>query len=179
MMKLALFGQMRAGKDTVAELLITKHEFTPFRFGSGIGEIIDTYLPDAWKFGKPRYHFQYIGQMMRRLDKDVWINYTLNQVETTGAEKVVITDGRQLNEVKRLREEGYFIVKVVASEAVRIERIKAAGDAYDPSALKHETELQAAQIEADFEITNEGTLEELAEQIEIMLQVAKERLHDE
>ena len=47
LMKVALFGKMRSGKDTVGKILIDEYHFKRFAFGDGIGEIIEKYFPEA------------------------------------------------------------------------------------------------------------------------------------
>lgn len=170
-MKIALFGKIRSGKDTVGKILIDEYGFNRFAFGDGIGKIIKEYFPEAWAGGKPRKHYQYIGQQLRVLNEDIWINNLLRNVERadliqnglhiSGRKKsfnVVVTDGRQLNEAKRLKEEGYLIVKVTTPDEIRIERMKALGDVFSPEDLQHETELQVDLIKPDVEIINDGTL---------------------
>lgn len=166
-MKVVLFGKMRSGKDTVGEMLINDYGFQRFAFGDGIGEIITKYFPTAFDEGKPRHHYQFIGQQLRQLDKDVWIKYLLNTVEEaenkTDSDEfhVVVCDGRQENEAERMRENGYVVIKVEADEDIRLARIKASGDTFNPEQLYHETELQVDKINADFTIKNNGTLAEL------------------
>ena len=164
-MKVALFGKMRSGKNTVADTLIIGLGFKEFAFGTGIGNIIKEYFPQELAKGKPRRHYQHIGQELRKLDEDVWINYLLKSVEESGADLVVVTDGRQENEAKRLREEGFTIIKVECPEELRIQRIKDSGDVFRPEQLLHETELAVDRVEADYVITNGGTLEDLAQQV--------------
>lgn len=185
-MKIALFGKMRSGKDTVGKILIEEYGFKKFAFGDGIGEIIVKYFPEAWNNGKPRKHYQHIGQELRKLNPDVWINYLLSKVNHYELQvvadglcaknkprkkaHVVVTDGRQVNEVERLRQEGFLIVKVTAPEELRVQRILESGDVFNPEALHHETELQVDLINPDIEIINDGTLEELMVKVQKMLQ---------
>lgn len=169
-MKIAIFGKMRSGKDTVGEILIEEHGFTRLAFGDSIGYIIDEYFPKARENGKPRKHYQFIGQALRELDADVWINHLLKRAENISVHNLlyhgksgdfVVTDGRQENEAYRLREAGYTIVKVVADEGKRIERLEQLGDNFSPEMLQHETERQVDYIAPDILIENNGTLEEL------------------
>lgn len=174
-MKIALFGKMRSGKDTVAKILTQEYGFKDFAFAQGIGEIIVKYFPTALSYGKPRQHYQHIGQSMRELDQDVWVKYLLKRVlhykmdirlsvENKNKRipfRVVVTDGRQQNEAERLREEGYLIVKVEAPEDIRIDRMVQAGDVFTDELLTHETEKQVDLINADITILNDGTLEDL------------------
>lgn len=171
-MKIAVFGKIRSGKDTVGKMLIEEYGFNRYAFGDGIGEIIQKYFPEAWAEGKPRKHYQFIGQALRELNSDVWVNYLLNNIKKDEAElkfkygynkpyKVVVTDGRQVNEAEKLRKQGYLIIKVSCPEEIRVERMKKAGDVFTPESLKHDTELQVDLIKPDIEIDNSGTIEGL------------------
>lgn len=170
-MKIALFGKMRTGKDTVADLLINDHDFKKYSLATGIGEIIYKYFPNAWDNGKPRHHYQHIGQQLRELDKNVWINYLLSSVERDGVERVVVADGRQVNEADALRKEGYLIVLVKTEEETRIKRILESGDNFNPEQLNHETEQQVDKITPDVVIRNDGTLEDLKSAVDCVLRV--------
>ena len=165
MMKIALFGKIRSGKDTVGKILIDEYGFNRVAFGDGIGEIITKYFPEAWEGGKPRRHYQFIGQQLRVLNEDVWINYLLKKAEVIEG-NIVVTDGRQLNEAKRLKEEGYLIVRVTTNSDIRLARMKALGDVFNAEDLEHETELNVDLISTDVEIFNNGTLEELKDNIQ-------------
>ena len=186
MLKIAIFGKMRSGKDTVGKILIDEHGFKKFALGDGIGEIIVKYFPEAWADGKPRRHYQHIGQELRKLNPDVWVNYLLGRIKhhehkviaeglceknkPKGKFNVVVTDGRQLNELERLRKEGFIIIKVTAPEELRLQRILESGDVFNPEVLHHETELQVDEVNPDIEIINDGTLEELKDKVQKMLQ---------
>lgn len=179
-MKIALFGKMRSGKNTVADYLTEEFGFQQVAFGDGIGEIIDKYFPEARSKGKPRKHYQHIGQELRKLNEDVWIDYLLRKVERESSNhlklhplneklNIVVTDGRQLNEAKRLKERGYTIIKVTTPEELRLERIKASGDNFNIEQLDHETELQVDLVEPDIEIINNGTLLELKNKVNAII----------
>lgn len=177
-MKIALFGKMRSGKNTVADILSSQYNFKQYAFGTGIGEIIDKFYPNARANGKPRQHYQHIGQELRKLDEDVWINYLLKTIscdyvtQAFGSVwskniefKAVVTDGRQVNEAEALREKGYIIVKVVAPDEVRLHRMSVLKDNMSPANLTHETELQLDSITADYTINNDGTYADLVEKV--------------
>lgn len=176
-MKIALFGKIRSGKDTVGKILIEEHGFNRFAFGDGIGEIIQKYFPEAWEGGKPRKHYQHIGQQLRVLNEDVWVNYLIRNVKMFESIRmingystnIVITDGRQLNEAKKLKEEGFLIVKITTPDDIRLERMKALGDVFSPEDLQHETELNVDMITPDVEIINDGNIEDLKNRLQAVL----------
>lgn len=157
-MKIAVIGKMRVGKDCFAEFFKNRG-LQEFKFGTGIAEIIQKYFPEEWEKGKPRHLYQGIGQYFRTFDEDVWVKYLSKQIE--GKTNVIVTDCRQVNEVKWLKENGFYIVKIEADEEIRIQRIKAEGDVFKKEDLEHETEKQVDQVEYDLLITNNGTKDEL------------------
>lgn len=181
-MKIALFGKIRSGKDTVGKILIEEHGFNRFAFGDGIGEIIQKYFPEAWEGGKPRKHYQHIGQQLRVLNEDVWVNYLIRNVKMFESIRmingystnIVITDGRQLNEAKKLKEEGFLIVKITTPDDIRLERMKALGDVFSPEDLQHETELNVDMITPDVEIINDGNIEDLHVKVQKLIQDYRE-----
>ena len=187
MIKVALIGKMRAGKNQFAEYFI-ENGYKEFKFGTGIAEIIQRYFPEEWAKGKPRYLYQQIGQDMRNLDPDVWIKYTFRQIEEYERYmdfnffdcKVIITDTRQRNEVEKLRAAGYIIVKIEADEKIRLERMKAAGDILPDDdfqlyqLLNHETEFYSDSVVPDILVKNEGTLEDLRKKAEGVIRLIED-----
>ena len=169
--KIALIGKMRSGKDTVGKWLIEDYGFKKFAFGTAIGRVIHEYFPEAFADGKPRKHYQLIGQTFRQLNPDVWINQMLRDIDIEKRRaypntfNIVITDVRQENEVKALRELGYTIVKVEADDDIRIDRIIKSGDVFNIHDLQHETEVFSDLVDADYTIVNNGTKEELKQEV--------------
>ena len=82
---------------------------------------------------------------------------------------IVVTDVRQPNEATELRKLGFTIIKVVAPEHIRLERILAAKDNFNEEELHHETELNVDRCVYDYCITNDGTLEELYREGDVVL----------
>ncbi len=160
-LKIAICGRIRSGKDTVADYLCDNHGFRKFRFGDGIREVGKILYPEEFAKGKPRAIMQGVGQALRQYDPDVWVNYLFNSVKRSGADRVVISDMRQPNELARVKAEGFFVIKVVASEETRIERGIKKGDIFKPEDFYHETESHVDNFDVDLTIHNEGTLEEL------------------
>jgi dephospho-CoA kinase len=173
--KIALCGRLRSGKDTVANHLYIRHSFNRVAFGDALKKNAHATFPWVSEFSKPRALYQQYGQLMREIDPQVWIKHAEQAVKgaidfrvNTGAEKVgvVITDLRQQNEVDWCRANGFTLIRVMAPDEDRIWRAKLAGDDFTEADLEHETESHIDGFEVDFTIYNDGTVDELKEQIE-------------
>lgn len=184
-MKIGLCGKLRAGKDAVAAYLVGQYGFTRFAFGDALKEYAHA-LYDIPREPKPRDLYQRFGQLARQIDPDVWVKACFRDIDRKRAIddayysatwndharqpfRPVITDLRQPNEIVRCRAEGYTIIRVEAPLEVRIDRAKAAGDAFDLAALEHDTETALDGYTADFTIDNSGTLAELHAQIDVIV----------
>jgi dephospho-CoA kinase len=181
--KIALSGRLRSGKDTVAHHLYIRHGFDRIAFGTALKRIAHDTFPWVSEFSKPRALYQSVGQLMRQIEPDVWIKHAERAVKgaidfrvNTGAERVgvVITDVRQQNEVAWCRENGFTIIRVTAPDDDRIARAIAAGDDFTVHDLTHETELAIDSFEVDYELYNDGTADELKAQIDEVLTEIKE-----
>ncbi|QDX93615.1 hypothetical protein EEL30_15715 [Brevibacillus laterosporus] len=171
--KLALCGKMRSGKDTVAGYLVEHYDFVPFAFGDGIKRVCLELFPEQFANGKkPRALLQGVGQAMRAFDPDVWVNRTLREIRQltySPSFDVLISDLRQPSEYARLRSEGFVIIRVNASEAIRRQRMINAGDTFTDADLDHETEQHVDTFAVDYELDNNGSVLDLYEQIDVMM----------
>lgn len=181
--KVGILGEIRSGKDTVAKMLVQEFKKVNcartdfYAFSTGIHEVIKMTMPELYSDGKPRFALQHIGQSLREVKPDVWIDYLLNSSDYVFAElagrNIIVTDVRQANEAKRLQEEGYTIIKVTASQEARMARAEAEGDNFDSAMFNHETEKSVHECPFDYLIDNSSTLFDLKRQVhEVVRQVA-------
>lgn len=165
-MRLAIVGKMRSGKDSVASIFINKFGYKKLAFADGITEIIDKFFPESYSTGtKPREHYQKIGQELRKINQNVWINYLDRRLSQFDNLNVIVSDCRQKNEEIYLREKGFILIKVIADTEIRLQRIANSGESVTLEQLNHESESQVDSIQADYIIVNNGTYEELTSQI--------------
>lgn len=165
-MKIALCGKMRSGKTTVANIMTRKYNFEQIAFGDSLKENFHATFPWVKADPKPRAYYQKYGQLMREIQKDVWVRNALEKSFNSSAENVVITDLRQANEYAELKTRGFTIIKVNAPEWLRIDRAEKDGDDFDFATLRHETETLIDQFDADYEIENTGSVGFLKKQLE-------------
>ncbi len=176
-MKIALVGKMRSGKDSVAKFFIDNANAKQIAFGDEIKKVAREYFPEIVAKGKPRKLYQVIGQIFRSFDPDIWVkglDKNMRIAYVKGARNFVVTDVRQLNEYEYLKREGFTVIKVEADDELRKERIAKSGDTFEPADFYHETETTVNDIPYDYLITNNTTLEDLNEQIQFIYDELKE-----
>lgn len=188
--KIAIAGQFRSGKSTVADYLDSKYGMLQFAFADELKRDFHFTYGHIPRTPKPRKGYQLYGQLMRYLfGEDYWINKCFKKIEDvrlvatnyniTGREikfSPVITDLRQENELERCRKEGYYIIKVLAPEEVRIQRAEEAGDAFSLEEMNHETETYIEDMYADYTIVNKGSLEQLYGAIDVVMGAIEMRM---
>lgn len=178
--KIGILGEIRAGKDTVSELITknlwvmdssipTKH----FAFSTGIHDVIQLTMPELYQNGKPRQALQHIGQSLREIKPDVWIDYLIRSgcfnASRIGGHHMIVTDVRQPNEVERLQELGFHIIKVTASQEVRMQRALQLGDNFNPEMFNHETETIINSCDYDYLIDNSYSVDSLEKAVKMIL----------
>lgn len=111
-------------------------------------------LPKAGDNGywTPREIMQEVGQFSRRIEPDHWVRRLFEKIKEFKLDNVIITDGRQMNEVQAVtnRSDGYHI---------RITRENS--DTITNSNHETETGLDNVDYKTDFFIENNGTLDDL------------------
>jgi hypothetical protein len=115
---------------------------------------------------------------MRQIDEDVWIKHVERAIKGhidfrvgmgTDQIGIVVTDVRQQNEVDWCRANGFTIIRVTAPDEVRIGRAISAGDSFSVHDLAHETELAIDGFEVDYDVVNDGTVDDLKRKIDEIL----------
>lgn len=181
---IAITGEMRTGKDTVKEYLEKAYGMVPFAFGDKLKDEFHETYPHIPRDPKPVRGYQLFGQLQRYVQgNNVWIDKCFTYIEfgqkvakgynSTNEQfnfRPVITDMRQPNEFERCRDIGFITVRIEAPLEARLERIKAAGDEFDPSNLNFETETHVREFKVDHIIKNYGSLEDLYKQVDYIME---------
>ncbi|WP_040930422.1 AAA family ATPase [Paenibacillus larvae] len=165
---IAITGKLRAGKDTVADYLMERYGYARYAFGDGVKDDFHRKNPAVPLHPKPRAAYQEHGQMMReKYGHDVWVVRTMSQIAARkDGRPIVITDVRQPNELIWVKSSGYVVIRVNATDGLRILRAVESRDHFHYADLMHETEKHIDGFTVDYEINNNGDLFDLYSQID-------------
>jgi len=198
MQVICLIGQKRVGKDTVADIIQAHDtEFQRFALAEPIKDIArimfnfsnsqlfdaeKDMLDDRWGI-RPRDFFERFGTDIMQFDiykylpglesavpsRCFWVQSLINKINKLKCQKVIITDIRGLHELDAIQ------TAFPNARFIKITR----GDSSSNSVEEHITQLEPELIpldKIDMVIDNSGSLEELKEKIEKILQIAKYKL---
>lgn len=171
---IAFTAKTRAGKDTCYEIL-QEWGFPVYRvaFGDCMKEMFHIENPDVPRSPKPIAEYIEFGQLKRKEKPDIFVNATMSklwfeQALDRGHDRqrtYVVTDVRQPNEYKAVKDAGFVIVKVHASEEVRVARMKANGETVSREILDAETESYIDTYDFDFQLVNNWDRDSLKRQM--------------
>ncbi|MED3649972.1 AAA family ATPase [Heyndrickxia sporothermodurans] len=178
--KILIVGKIRAGKSSVTDHLRFEHGFDEIAFGSMLKYYAHKVFTHSDVVGggdkparKPRALYQQFGELCRQIDPMVWIQHAEFELgmklDSRATKGVVISDGRQPHELDWARANGFTIVRVTAPDELRVARAKEAGDQFDAKDLAHDTEQHVAGFAVDYEIVNDGTIDELYAKVDALM----------
>lgn len=168
---IGITGLMGCGKSTAAAYIAEKYDITRMRISGKMREI-------AWELElEPTRDFlQGIGKLLREFDDNVWVRYLANKVQKSSS-SIIVDDIRRRNEIDYLKPYGFIFIRIDSSSASRRKRIEARAnelilDQDWKRWSNHMTEIQVSQLPVDYILKNEGTLQELTDQIDaLMIQI--------
>jgi len=184
----ALCGFAGSGKDTVADILVNSYGYTKVSFASPLKDAVAAIFKwdrelleggtqesrkfreqiDPWWSSKlnipqltPRWVLQNIGlEVMRKhFHEDIWILSAEKALEDIQGD-IVVTDARFLNEFSMLKSKGAEVGAILRPEAYPswYNSYMSGGDIPDGV---HQSEIAWLDAEIDFQLYNDGTIEEL------------------
>lgn len=165
MIKIALAGTARAGKDTFANVLeqeLSKQGFEVIRvaFANYLKEIYQQFFGHLVNNEKPRDAYVTLGNAFREIDINFWIrpveairDYLENTEGFGKPVAMIITDTRYFNEALWASQEGFLVVKVDADPLIRQARAEALGETLK---LDNEGDSEVDLIQPDVTILNNG-----------------------
>ena len=121
-MKIAVTGKMCSGKTTLCNYLCElEPRFQIFSFGKKVKDVAsDLFNMDPQI--KDRTLLTIIGQKMREINKDVWVNYVVQQCKDV--EYCLVDDLRYQNEYEALVKNGFKIIQLNISDELQEYRIR-------------------------------------------------------
>jgi dephospho-CoA kinase len=154
LVRLGFVGKAAVGKDALANYAAELYGFRRFAFADALKKY-DKELFGETK-GKNRKRLQDFGQFCRTIDPLVWVNQLDKQLKQSDG-NAIITDIRQWNELEYCKQNGFVIIKVVADDEIRLERMNERGDNFTLEDLQHKTETEMDEFPYDYLIENNGT----------------------
>ncbi len=122
-MKIGILGKSGAGKDTLADFLVAEKGFKKIAFAEPLYKVAREYYGMQ---EKSRELLQDIGNAMRSVRKDVFVNLLIKKIsemQAQGEKNIVVTDIRQKNEFLALKNLGFVFVYVDTLLQNRLNRI--------------------------------------------------------
>lgn len=177
--KIAITGKARSGKSELSHYAWMLYGFKEFDFSAVLKDEFHRLFPHIPRDPKPRAYYQKFGQWLREIDPDIWVKMTMAKVheycfedalnKVNHKSKVLVNGVRQPNEYQRLRDEGFIIIRVNASDDLRIGRARNAGDVFTKADLGHETESHIDTFEVDYEVNNDWNLIQMYDQFDVIM----------
>ena len=142
---IGFIGLAGSGKDTAAQALIN-NGYRRVAFADHIKFVAGQCGWDGAKDERGRKLLQDIGMALRAYDEDTWVNCVQDSNAFRFNHNLVITDVRFLNEAKFVKRNNGIVIRIVRPGQV---------------AENHESELKQSEVPADYEVANDGSVEDL------------------
>jgi len=115
-LKIAFGYKAGVGKDTAVNYLVSTKGGTNVKFSSGLYELM-RFAQNKLGFTqcKDREFLQTVGMWARGVDEDIWTKITQREIKGLNLERsnIFISDVRFRNEFQMLKEEGFYMVKII------------------------------------------------------------------
>jgi hypothetical protein len=163
MIRVAFFGPMCVGKTWCADILANELDFEKLSFATAVKDTARKLFGVTTKSAESRRILQLVGEKMREIDPNVWINQVVNTVNDHPNVDYVVDDLRYVNEAEALKSLGFTLILVTVPEDVRQERINHLYPDTTREDHLHISELEHVMITPDYviESTTEDTEEHL------------------
>ncbi len=193
MILLALTGAARSGKDSVADRLVARHDFTKISFAAPLKQALAATDPwigyhplhptqlvrlstalaneseDAIKQHFPEYRrlLEKLGtEGIRALDDGFWVNAAFRQASNVDNGRIVFPDARFLNEVNAVRIGLDGVPWYGLTEAWHIVRPSLVG----PVGEQHASAVGHGNLGEDREVLNDGSLDDLNSAVDAIIE---------
>lgn len=160
--RIAFAGPMCSGKTFLAEILAQNYGFKIFRFAGKLKEIVADLYGPVTKDNEGRRMLQELADDLKKWDPMLFTNSLKRDITKhilysgIGNALVTVDDLRFKHEFDALKEMGFTVIGVHASEDVRMKRISKLYPDTDPARFTHPSETEWQQMPMDYWINNDG-----------------------
>lgn len=190
--KIAISGKANSGKNTVANLLGSNlsEYYKILAFADPIKEMVlnmfpeadsnclygpsqlrSNQIPNAFKNGSSPLTYRQclidLGELGRSYNQNIWVNKLNDKIYknsfiSEGFQTVIVSDLRQLNEFNYLKDKGFFIIRLNRDLSLKLDH-------------KTETNLDDMESSFDYLLNNNGTLDDLRKEIQVIIEKIKKQ----
>jgi len=179
---LGFVGPIASGKGTSCSYLKDKHEAEIFRFSTMLRDVLDRFYIE-----QSRENMQNLSSVLRQTFGEDLMAKTIAADVKNSQTQIIALDGiRRQADIKYLLEiPEFYLVEINAAQKIRYERIIKRSENTDDTQKTFEQfqndELQEPELQikevakiAEFHIDNNGTIENLYDQLDNILKKAKQ-----
>lgn len=173
---IGLVGRKYSGKDTLGDYIVSSYNYNKIAFADPLKQACKEIFGfnDAQLYGDqkesideywnitPREVYQFVGtelfrnqmdNLIKSVGSDMWVKVLEKKILDNKTTKFVITDVRFKNEAEMIKKNGGFLIKLKRNTQKQDSHIS-------------ETELD--EIKCDYEIINNGSLEDLYDKFDLL-----------
>lgn len=167
MIKIAFSGKLCSGKTTSANIIAQL--LNDAKILSFAGKLKELAIELFGMTKKDRLLLIKLGEKMREIDPDVWVNYLIK--ETKKYDIVIIDDLRFPNEYDALVKEGFILIRINITKEQQLERLKILYDDWENhvSKLNHDTEIALDNYKFNHYINATQSMEDAKQQLQKIL----------
>lgn len=180
---LGFVGELGAGKTVICNYLKSKYSANSYRFSDPLRDILNRVYLD-----QSRENMQNLSTILRaQFGQDLLAKIMANDAGKDGGEIVTVDGVRRFPDIEHLLKlEGFHLVYVTAESKLRYERIITRNQNPGESDISYEEFLESEKSEADisikgvskeagFTIENNGSMEDLYNKVEDLLNEIKSK----
>lgn len=173
---IGIVGEMASGKDTVCEYLKANYKDVYFmRFSDALTEILKIFFDDI-----KREDQQWLSSALReKFGGDILVKALVKKIGKISDGIVILNGVRRPDDFKALKSIGGKLIYITADPKARWERMKVRGEKADDDVsfekfiemgkAEAESLITVIGAEADYKIDNNGSKDQLFEQVKIII----------
>ncbi|OGY45612.1 MAG: hypothetical protein A3A24_01685 [Candidatus Buchananbacteria bacterium RIFCSPLOWO2_01_FULL_46_12] len=174
---LGLIGQVAAGKGTITDYLKKNYQAVSFRFSDPLRETLDCYDLEI-----SRDNMQKISTLLRsNFGENILAKAMAKRVKNSNQEMIIIDGVRRQTDLDHLRDlPGFNLIYITADPKIRYQRYVKRNENIGDDKLdfaqfeakdqaEAESQIPGVGQTAKYKIDNDGTIEQLYDQVESIL----------